>query len=184
MEKLPDFGATRRMAALSPTKPDYVTWSLKETWSVSEAGKLVCGRNPYDKFPGPQHYNRERRVIDIIDLAYAAAQTGTIKVIRSALLPIHLLVDPASFIRWAVTEGLTIPEDLSMLAVQAPASLLDHADLLIKERVTAIARTLWILNSELTEAEIVTHPAMRQQISIAEALMADKLRWVAESRQI
>src|SRR5262245_36308631 len=120
MEKTPGSAVPPRRGALAPTRPDYATWALKETWSVSEGGKLVCGRNPFDKLPGPQLYNRDRRVIDIIDAAFEAAQRGEMKVVRSALLPIHLLVEPASFVRWARASGLVLPEGLEALNDETP----------------------------------------------------------------
>lgn len=181
MEKVPAFASPRR-PSLQPTKPDYGIWALKDSWSISEAGKLVCGRNPHDKIPGPQQYNRERRVIDIIDEAFEAAQKGKIRVVRSALLPIHLLIEPASFVRWALDAGLAVPEGLMTLAEQDAAPAV-RAEALIKERVTTVAQTLWFLRPELTIDEIVTHAAMRALVSDAEALMTDKLRWVTEIRE-
>jgi hypothetical protein len=182
MDKVPAFGATRR-ALLAPTKPDYSTWSLKDTWSVSEGAKLICGRNPYDKIPGPQLLNRDRRVIDIIDTAFAAAQNSEMTVVRSALLPIHLLVEPASFLRWAKSQNLAIPDELGPLAAQAENSLKLGAETLIKERVITIARTLWVIDPDLTDAEVAIHRAMRQLVSDDDALTTDKLRWVAEARE-
>jgi hypothetical protein len=180
MDKTPATAPQRR-ASTQATRPDYGIWAVKDTWSVSEAAKILCGRNPHDKIPGPQQYNRERRVIDIIDAAFAAAQTGQIRVVRSALLPIHLLVEPASFVRWALSEGLQVPEPLVDLSHHdAPPAA--FAEAIVKERVQIIARTLWVLFPELSVTEIATHRAMRQLVPESDALMTDKLRWLEDAR--
>src|SRR4051812_25452922 len=99
MEKGPQSNIARGIQPL--VSFDYSPWLNKEYWSLTEAAKLLCGRDPNGKIPGSQVFNRSHRVIDIIDRAFAVAQNGDIKVVRPALLPIHLLIDPFSFLSWA-----------------------------------------------------------------------------------
>ena len=181
MDKAASPRLARPGAIVSPPL-DYNTWTPKEYWSISEASKLLCGRNPYEKIPGPQLFNRDRRTIDIVDLAFAAAQAGEMKVVRSALLPIHVLVDPGSFLRWAEAQGLTIPPPLTRLAEQLEPIDRDLAGALLRERVTTIARTLWILDPSLSSAQVAYHQAMQDLVSETEVKMAERLDWIESAK--
>jgi len=182
MDKQPTSGFSRRITP-TVTQPDYPSWALKEHWSVTEAAKLLCGRNPHGKIPGPQFYNRELRVIDIIDRAFEAAQAGAIKVVRTALLPIHLLVDPASFLRWAMAQGLTVPEPLNGIGEADAVRNRPLNEALLKERVSTIAKTLWIIDASLTQLQVAHHTAMRVIVPDDELKMADRLRWIGEAQE-
>lgn len=177
MDKTPDTWASRRMN-LAGSPLDYAPWLTREQWSVSEAAKLLCGRNPHAKIPGSQIYNRQRRVIDLIDQAFAAAQAGEMRIVRNALLPIHLLIEPASFMRWAIAQSLEIPPELQALGAEVPTTNATAAA--VQERVVTIARTLKLVEPELTIEAIATHKAMRSLVSEREASQQAILDWVRE----
>lgn len=176
MEKGPPSGDARGMTTLVGF--DYAPWLVKEYWSLTEAAKLLCGRDPNGKIPGMQLFNKSHRVIDLIDRAFAVAQGGEIKVVRPALLPIHLLIDPFSFLRWAVQEGLDVPPPLKALAERQPEATGAAIDALLKERVMTIARTLWLLHPKFEAVQIAYHEVMLAQVPESELRMADRLAWI------
>lgn len=157
---------------------DYSPWIAKEYWSLTEAAKLLCGRDPNGKIPGTQLFNKGHRVIDLIDKAFAVAQGGDIKVIRPALLPIHLLIEPYSFLRWAVEQNLEIPAPLRVIADRDPDVQSTATDALLKERVMTIARTLWMLHPKFEPVQIAYHEVMLAQVPESELKMADRLSWI------
>ena len=163
-------------------RPDYTMWAAKEVWSISEASKLICGRDPHGRIPGTQAYNKEKRVIDIIDAAFAVAKEGGMKVLRDALLPIHVLVEPGSFLKWALSVNLTIPSELSSLATMVDEAARVSEPQIIRERVIAIAKTLWVLCPTLTTAQIAQHEAMRQQVAPGEVTPANLQAWLLEAK--
>lgn len=175
-ESYPETWASRR-AMLATAPLDYSLWVKKDHWSISEASKLLCGRNPHAKIPGAQLFNRQRRVIDLIDEAFAAAQAGEMKVARPALLPIHLLVEPSSFVRWATTRDFEVPPELQALGAVAPAQ--ETPDEQLRDRVLTIARTLLIVYPSLTLPEVAGHEAMRAQVSVREVSDARLLEWLS-----
>ncbi len=173
MEKGPPSGLARGASVFVGF--DYSPWTVKEYWSLTEAAKLLCGRDPNGKIPGMQLYNKSHRVIDLIDRAFAVAQNGDIKVVRPALLPIHLLIDPFSFLRWAVAEGLEIPAPLISIAERSAEASGASSDALLKERVMTIARTLWLLHPKFEAVQIAYHEVMLAQVPETELRMADRL---------
>ncbi len=176
MEKGPPSGDGRGTTAFVTF--DYAPWLAKEYWSLTEAAKLLCGRDPNGKIPGMQLFNKSHRVIDLIDRAFAVAQGGDIKVVRPALLPIHLLIDPYSFLHWAAQEGLEIPLPLKALAERQPVTSGAAIDALLRERVTTIARTLWLLHPKFEAVQIAYHDVMLAQVPESELRMADRLAWI------
>jgi hypothetical protein len=165
-------------------RPDYAAWASREVWSVSEGAKLICGRDPHGKIPGTQAYNKEKRVIDIIDEAFAASKEGAIKIVRDALLPIHVLVEPASFLKWAKAQGLAMPDEFSALTAQVAQAEDSAESILLKERVVAIARTLWTIYPTLTTAEIAAHEAMRRQLPTSGMSPVSLSTWLTEAKTL
>jgi hypothetical protein len=159
---------------------DLTSWKNKEYWSISEAVKLICGRNPYEKTPGMQLHNRGRRVIDIIDQAFAAAQRGEMKLVRNGMLAVHSLVEPASFIRWAIKNQLEVPEGLLILAEVNVVTNPEIKEALCKERIQTIASTLWILQPELDVNAVANHGAMSKLVTDGAISPAKKLEWILE----
>lgn len=176
MEKGAPSGAARGVQA--PAGFDYSPWIAKEYWSLTEAAKLLCGRDPNGRIPGTQVFNKSHRVIDLIDRAFAVAQGGDIKVIRPALLPIHLLIDPHSFLCWAMASGLEIPAPLQAVADHDPTDSNANNDALLKERVLTIARTLWLLHPQLEPVQVAYHEVMLAQVPESELRMGDRLAWI------
>ena len=162
---------------------DYSVWRDKEYWSLSEAAKLICGRNPYDKIPTPQLYNKGVRVIDIIDRAFEAAQKGEMKVVRNGVLAVHSMVEPASFVHWAIDFGLEVPEQLKSMQKVNFAKNPALKEAMLRERVSTIARTLWIIEPQLTVGQIARHPAMLRLAPEDIVSSIDRLRWIEETQE-
>ena len=141
------------------SEPDYFFWKEKDVWFLPDAAKLICGRDPVNRYPGRPRYNTKHKVIDIIDMSFDAVRQGGLKPCRDALIPNHVQILPSVFICWAVERGLEVPEPLQELLDrdQEEFSLRD----MVKERVVTVARTLWTLEPELSLQQVTYHKAMK-----------------------
>lgn len=171
-------GGPSRLSQPRVTQPDYQQWARRDHWSVSDAAKLLCGRDPHSKIPGPQVYNRTIRAIDIIDRAFAATQEGSLKLARNAVLPIHALVEPSAFLVWARDQGLTVPDELVDLLTIGHRPQRSGLSARLEERVEAIARTLWIVDPALSASDVAAHPAMAALVPDSLLAPSEKLRLV------
>lgn len=162
--------------------PDYMYWRSKEVWTLSEAAKLICGRDPVQKYPTPQKFNKKTKVIDIIDIAANAVSAGELNSVRSALIPIHIQVRAKEFMVWVFANDFEAPEPLRSLAEDTPEEFTD-SESLIKERAITVARTLQAVDPTLTIVEIVLHPAM--QLILADQRPRPEVLegWLSDRRQ-
>ncbi len=141
--------------------PDYLYWQSKDQWSLNEACKLICGRDPVQKYPTPQTHNKKTKVIEIIDLATEDTRTGKLATMRDALISIHIQVDPGKFVRWAIEHGFEVPPQLDSLKVEVTPQQ-DATNSITKDRILTIASTLRVVYPEITDLQIHNHKAMRK----------------------
>jgi hypothetical protein len=139
--------------------PDYPFWLSKEVWLLPDSAKLLCGRDPMSRYPGKPIYNKNRKVIEIIDLAFEATKEGHLAVQREALLPNHIIVTPKDFIYWASTLDLEIPDELKSLCVREPTIVSETNHEILKERVQTAIKVLQLTQPSLTLNEILVHEA-------------------------
>jgi len=140
--------------------PDYLYWQSKDQWSLNEACKIICGRDPVQKYPTPQSYNKKTKVIDIIDLATEATRSKKLVAIRDALISIHIQVNPGEFVRWAIEMGFEVPPQLNSLKIKQDIEI-NPTNAVTKDRILTIARTLRIIFPEITDLQIHNHKSMR-----------------------
>jgi hypothetical protein len=143
--------------------PDYQYWQSKDQWSLNEACKIICGRDPVQKYPTPQTHNKKTKVIDMIDLATDDTRAGKLATLRDALISIHIQVDPGEFVRWASKSGFDIPPQLECLKEEV-VTRKDSTNAVTKDRIITIARTLRVVYPDITDLQIHNHKAMRQII--------------------
>lgn len=170
----------RPMHSKVRNKPDYLYWRTKDQWSLNEACKLICGRDPVHKYPTPQDYNKGKKVIDIIDHATDAVRAKELRALRDALISIHIQVEPGEFVRWAISNGYEIAPDLEDLKGAAPGAAANVNET-IKDRILTIARTLMIVTPGITINEIHLHAAMRRQIGQEMVPLSTLENWLIDS---
>lgn len=167
-------------------EPDYRFWADKDTWQLSEAAKLLCGRDPLGRYPGRPRYNAAAKVIGVIDLAFAAVKEGTLPSVRAALIPNHVVLEPQAFILWASKSGLEIPCGLKRVLESEKSTngsskiLLDVA----KERAIAVARTLWMVQPDLSLSSVLSHRAMKYIVADERFTTTQIAEWVTEYQPI
>jgi hypothetical protein len=182
MEASTDSHVSRRVTS-NRTEPDYLQWAQRDYWSLAEACKLICGRNPHSRIPSPQLYNRQTRVIDLIDLAFAAVQASELKIIRNSPLPVHVMVEPVTFLRWATDKGYYVPTQLMRFVECTPEQALSVRDTLQKELICTVVKTLVIVAPDLSIEEIANHRCMHLLADDLELRSSERfLVWIQEAR--
>jgi hypothetical protein len=159
-------------------EPDYVFWVTKEFWQLAEAAKIVCGRNPLNKYPSKSLFNVQFKVLDIIDIAYEAVKKGELASVRNSPIPNHVLVKPQDFLRWGNAQGFEIPLPLQGLGDSEEST--SRFDDLIRERAIIVFKTLRIVFPRYTVEQIINHRAMHEIIG-DEKVSHRKLRsWLSD----
>ena len=162
-------------------EPDYRFWMEKETWQLLEAAKLLCGRDPLGRYPGRPRFNAGLKVIGVIDQAYEAVKEGALECVRDALIPNHVVLEPVVFLRWAASVGLAIPPGMASLMKETkpetvPGILTDVA----RERAIAVARTLWMVDGQLSLSEVLSHRAMKYIVADERFTTTQLADWISE----
>ena len=169
----------RPLTSRATEAPDYLFWRSKDLWSLNEAAKLICGRDPIQKYPRPQTHNRGVKVIDVIDAAAKAAEHSQLPVVRKGLIAIHIQVHPPEFVRWALQTGYEVPDELRGLAEQEVCEETPE-DLVVKDRIQTVARTLWAIDPMMQLDQVFRHRAMRQIVGPNIVAYDQFVGWVAE----
>ena len=103
------------------SKPNYAKWMGKELWTVIEAAYLLCDKEPLRDLRQFLKCLEAGKPEDVIDVYGDLKNAGIKKSLklrdpRYGSYVGHQRVDPMPCIKWAVTRGIAVPDELKHLA--------------------------------------------------------------------
>ena len=101
-------------------KADFKKWLRHDLWRIEVAIMLLLGLEPFDV--NADYWDLPKEYDDLYKLAIESQSIGTLK-FHSATQ-----VQPSVFVKWAISKGLDVPQELETLAKKPDTATVVHSE--------------------------------------------------------